>query len=193
MTKRYRDHFNVRETPQSEAIPGEKMVKNHAGGFTFQVSRWDQLVRFLILGTEGGSYYVGEREMTIENAQNVLACIEEDGLQVVKTIVEISDQGRAPKNDPALFALAMCAGMGDEATRKRAFEALPQVARIGTHLLHFANFMEGFRGWGRAARRGVGNWFLQKGVEQLGYQFLKYAQRDGWSMRDLLRLCRICR
>ncbi len=184
----YRKHFSSRETPQSEAIPGETMVRNSAGGFTFEVNRWDQLVRFLILGTEEGSYYVGEREMTVKNAERVLECIQENGPRVVDTVVEISDAGRAPKNDPALFVLAMCAGMGDEATRRRAFDVLPKVARIGTHLLHFANFMEGFRGWGRAARRGVGNWFVDQDVDRLGYQFLKYAQRDGWAMRDLLRL-----
>lgn len=188
MNPNYRQHFSSRETRQDQPIPGEAMVQNNAGGFAFQVSHWDQLVRFLILGSEGGSYYVGEREMTVDNAQNVLLCIKEDGKKVVDVIAKISDQGRAPKNDPALFALAMCAGMGDETTRKCAFEALPKVARIGTHLLHFANFMEGFRGWGRAARRGVGNWFLNQDVDRLGYQFLKYAQRDGWALRDLLRL-----
>jgi len=188
MNTRYRNHFSSRETPQSEAIPGEDMVQNNAGGFTFEVSRWDQLVRFLILGSEEGSYYVGEREMTVKNAERVLECIQENGSRVVDIVVEISDAGRAPKNDPALFVLAMCAGMGDDATRRRAFDALPKVARIGTHLLHFANFMEGFRGWGRAARRGVSDWFLNQDVDRLGYQFLKYAQRDGWAMRDLLRL-----
>jgi 60 kDa SS-A/Ro ribonucleoprotein len=188
MNTNYRNHFSSRETPQSEAIPGKTMVQNNAGGFAFDVGRWDQLVRFLILGTEEGSYYVGEREMTVKSAERVLECIQEDGTRVVDIVVEISDAGRAPKNDPALFVLAMCAGMGDDATRRRAFDVLPKVARIGTHLLHFANFMEGFRGWGRAARRGIGDWFLDKDADQLGYQFLKYAQRDGWAMRDLLRL-----
>lgn len=188
MNSRYRNHFSARETAQSEPIPGEVMVKNNAGGFTFEVSHWDQLVRFLILGSEEGSYYVGERELTVENAQNVLRCVQENGPAVLQTIVDISSAGRAPKNEPALFALAMCAGMGDEATRRLAFEVLPQVARTGTHLLHFTNFMEGFRGWGRAARRGIGNWFTNLDPDQLGYQVLKYAQREGWAMRDLLRL-----
>jgi 60 kDa SS-A/Ro ribonucleoprotein len=188
MNSRYRNHFSTRETAQTQPIPGETMVQNNAGGFTFEVSPWDQLIRFLILGSEEGSYYVGERELTVENAQNVLRCIQADGPAVVRTVAEVSNAGRAPKNEPALFALAMCAGMGDDATRKLAFEALPQVARTGTHLLHFTNFMEGFRGWGRAARRGIGNWFTQLTPEQLGYQFLKYAQREGWAMRDLLRL-----
>ena len=41
----------------------------------------------------------------------------------MKRIVEISAAGRAPGNDPALFALAMCAGLGNEATRAMALEA----------------------------------------------------------------------
>lgn len=188
MTSPYRKWASARRTPQRQPIMGEPMVQNNAGGFVYQVDRWTQLERFLILGSEGGTYYVTEQKLTVENAQNVLACIQEDGARVLRTIVAVSDAGRAPKNDPALFALAMCAGMGDEATRKGAFEVLPKVARIGTHLLHFASYMENFRGWGRSARNGVGEWFLQLPVEQLGYQFLKYAQRDGWSMRDLLRL-----
>lgn len=188
MTTNYRRHFSSRVTPQSEAIPGKSMVQNNAGGFGFAVDRWERLARFLILGTEGGTYYVGEPTLTKDNAQSVVECIQEDGARVIRTVLEVSEAGRAPKNDPALFVLAMCAGMGDEATRSGAFEVLPKVARIGTHLLHFANFMEGFRGWGRGARRGVGNWFLAQPVDRLGYQFLKYPQRDGWSMRDLLRL-----
>ena len=62
----------------------------------------------------------------------------------------VSHEGRAPKNDPALFALALAAGLGDDATRKAALDALPQVARTGTHLFQFASFVEGFRGWGRS-------------------------------------------
>ena len=39
-------------------------------------------------------------------------------------------------------------------TRRRAaaLEALPRVCRTGTHLFHFAAFVEGFRGWGRGLR-----------------------------------------
>jgi 60 kDa SS-A/Ro ribonucleoprotein len=58
--------------------------------------------------------------------------------------------------------LAMAAGLGDPATCRAAFAALPRVARIGTHLLHFPAFVEGFRGWGRGLRRAVGAWYSQK-------------------------------
>ena len=54
------------------------------------------------------------------------ACLAEDGARVVRRAVEISESGRAPKNDPALFVLAMAAGLGDDATRAAALAALRQ-------------------------------------------------------------------
>jgi 60 kDa SS-A/Ro ribonucleoprotein len=142
----------------------------------------------LILGSEGGSYYASELELTHENAQAVERCIAEDGPRAVQEIVRISDEGRAPKNDPAIFALAMAAGIGDEPTRKAALEALPQVCRTGTHLFQFATFVEGFRGWGRSLRRAVGDWYAAQPADAIAYQAVKYRQREGVTHRDLLRL-----
>jgi 60 kDa SS-A/Ro ribonucleoprotein len=175
-------------TPQRAPIPGAGQVPNSAGGYAWAVTPWQRLDRFLVLGTEGGTYYVGERELTVGAATAVAACIAEDGARAVARIVEISESGRAPKNDPALFALAMAAGMGDEATRAAALAALPRVARTGTHLLHWLRYVQAFRGWGRGVRRAVGAWYLGKEPRELAYQLLKYPQRDGWSHRDALRL-----
>lgn len=175
-------------TPQSEPIPGSTQVPNSAGGYSFAVDDWMRLRRFLILGSEGGSYYASERTLTVDNAQCVLRCIQADGLRTVEEIVAISDAGRAPKNDAALFALAMASGLGDVETKKAAFAALPKVARIGTHLFHFVAYMEQFRHWGRLAREGVGDWYTQRSLKNLAEQAVKYQSRDGWGHRDLLRL-----
>lgn len=178
------------QTPQSQPIPGREaeMKQNNAGGFAFTVTPWDQLDRFLILGTEGGTYYQKEQALTVQNAQNVLRLIGEDGVRVVNRVVEISDAGRANKNDPALFVLAMASAADDEATRQAALAALPKVARIGTHLFHFAAFVDGMRGWGRALKRAVANWYLEMPLDRLANQAIKYQARDGWSHRDMLRL-----
>lgn len=181
-------HFNVNRTPQGESIPGSKQVQNSAGGYSFAVDCWTRLDRFLILGTEGGSYYATERALTIENAKAVSECIDKDGVRVVARIVEISDAGRAPKNDPAIFALAMCAKLGDDATRKAAFTALQRVCRIGTHLFHFARDIQAFGGWGRGTKRAVARWYTDMPADKLALQTVKYGQRDGWAHRDLLRL-----
>lgn len=184
----YTKHYQTKQTPQSQPIPGKTMVQNNAEGYSFEVDDWTRLDRFLILGSEGGTYYVGERKLTIQNAEVVQRCIQTNGPRVVSRIVEISNTGRAPKNDPALFALAMCAGVGNSDTRKAALDALPKVARIGTHLFHFMQYVEGFRGWGRGLRQAIGNWYLRQKQEDLAYQVVKYQQRDGWSHRDALRL-----
>jgi 60 kDa SS-A/Ro ribonucleoprotein len=181
-------YFSKQRTPQSMAIPGTTQAPNSAGGYAWAIDDWARLDRFLVLGSEGGTYYISEQKLTAENAVAVQRCIAADGQRTVARIVAISEAGRAPKNDPAIFALAMCAGLGDEATRKAALAALPKVVRIGTHLFHFLAYVELFRGWGRSIRRAVADWYNTMPAERLAYQAIKYQQRDGWSHRDALRL-----
>jgi 60 kDa SS-A/Ro ribonucleoprotein len=179
--------LNHRQTPQSAPIPGSNQVRNSAGGYAFPVDDWTRLDRFLILGSEGGSYYAGEQKLTTENAEAVLRCLDADGARVVSRIVEISQAGRAPKNDPALFALALAAKLGDENTRRAAFAALPAVARIGTHLFHFADHVKALGGWGRGTMRAFARWYTEMEAHRLALQAVKYQSRDGWSHRDILR------
>lgn len=185
--KKYLTHFNQKATPQNQPIPGSNQVPNSAGGYSWSVSEWQQLERFLVLGSEGGSYYASEQKLTVDNANNVLTCIQNDGQHTVRTIVEISEKGRAPKNDPAIFALAMAASFGDEDTRRYALDSVPKVCRIGTHLFSFVEYIKGMRGWGRGLRRAVGNWYLSMDDKRLAYQVVKYRQRSGWTHMDTLR------
>ncbi len=175
-------------TPQSLPIPGAGQTANSAGGFAWAVSDWTRLERFLVLGAEGGSYYATERVLSRDNAEAVLRCIKSDGARTVAQIVEVSEAGRAPKNDPAIFALALAASDSDDTTRRAALAALPMVCRTGTHLFHFAQYADGMRGWGRGLRDAVGRWYQGQDAGKLAYQAVKYQQRDGWSHRDLLRL-----
>ena len=181
-------HFSTKTTTQREPIPGTDQVANSAGGFTWQLDDWARLDRFLILGSEDGTFYIKERELTRENAAAVMRCIAADGIRTINRIVAISDTGRAPKNDPAIFSLAMASKLGDEQTRRAAYAALPKVCRTGTHLMHFAAYAQAFGGWGRGMRRAVGSWFNARPATELALQLAKYQQRDGWSHRDLLRL-----
>ena len=182
----YLKRHGTRRVPQWAPLPGQ--VRNSDVGYSWPVDAWTRLRRFLVLGSEGGSYYASEWKLTRENTKAVDACVREDGLRAVAEIVRVSEDGRAPKNDPALYALALAAGVGDEQTRKAALEALSQVARTGTYLFQFALFVEGFRGWGRSLRRAVGRWYASKPVDALAYQAVKYRQRAGVTHRDLLRL-----
>ncbi len=167
----------------------EQQVENSAGGYVYPVSIWTNLDRFLILGTEGGSYYAKEQDLTKENVDSVKQCIAEDGVQVVERIREISVSGRASKNDPALYALALAFTHGDVATRRKVQEVFCDVARIGTHLFNFVVFVDGMRGWGRALRRLIGEWYRTKDDDALAYQVLKYQSRNSWRHADVLAKC----
>ena len=188
MATNYASQFNRRITPQSQPIPGSTQMPNSAGGYTWQVDDWTRLDRFLILGAEGGTYYIGERDLVKQNHDALVRCIQADGVRAVNRIVEISDSGRAPKNDPAIFALALVAAHGNAETKALAFQNLSKVCRIGTHLFHFAEYVNALRGWGRGLRNAVGRWYVSREADDLAFQVVKYQQRDGWSHGDLLRL-----
>lgn len=181
------------QTPQTSPIIGREseMAVNRAGGVTFTVTDWDLLDRFLILGDVNPRYTVKEQNdgpSDFSKNDAILKLIESDGERVINRVVDISLQGRAPSNDPALYVLALCASAESNDTRRAALSALPKVARIGTHLFHFAAYVDKMRGWGRTLRKSIGNWYLDKQVDKLALQLIKYQQRDGWSNRDLLRL-----
>lgn len=192
MTTQYTKHFNVRETSQSEPIPGSTQVPNSAGGFSFKVDDWTRLERFLILGSEGGSYYASEKKLTVENAEAVRRLLQGElgsskGILAVNRIIDVSKSGRAPKNDPAIFALAMALKFGDGPTRATAQAAVPLVCRTGTHIFELAEMLRAFGGWGQRTRKTFAGWYLSQSLEKLALNIVKYRDRHGWTHRDLLR------
>lgn len=174
----------VPQTEQADIL----QVRNNAGGYTFEADWKQRLTRFLVLGTWGGTYYASEKDHTAQAAQAVREVVAQHGLEAVQLVVDISLQGRAPKQQPTMFALAVAASAAEVETRRAALAALPVVCRTGTHLFLFARYVEQFRGWGRGLRGAVGDWYLDKDVDALAFQVVKYQQREGWSHRDLLRL-----
>jgi 60 kDa SS-A/Ro ribonucleoprotein len=181
-------NIGTRQTPQGEPVIGRDQVQNSAGGYVFAVDDWQRLDRFLILGVEGGTYYVTPRALAVDNAGAVARCLASDPTRTIDRAVEVSDLGLAPKNDPAIFVLAAASAHPDPAVRRHALDRVDQVCRIGTHLFHYAQFVEQHRGWGRALRRAIGGWYAGRDADKVAYQVVKYRQRDGWSHRDLLRL-----
>jgi 60 kDa SS-A/Ro ribonucleoprotein len=188
MALNYAKLFNRRATPQWRPIPGSAQVRNSDRGYSWEVDDWTRLDRFLILGAEGGTYYIAERDLVKQNHDAVVRCIKANGVRVVHRIVEISEGARAPKNDPAIFALALVATHGDAQAKAVAFANLSKVCRISTHLFHFAEYVNAMRGWGRGLRNAVGRWYVERDADDLAHQAVKYQQRDGWAHGDLLRL-----
>ena len=176
-----------RRTAQRERADPRQVI-NTAGGYTFAVDDHARLHRFLTLGTDGGTYYTRAQKLTRDNADVVLRAAATDPVGLVRQIVDVSTAGRAPRQNPALFALAIAASADDVDGRRAALAALPKVARTGTHLYLFAGYVEQFRGWGPTLRKAVARWYTEMPVDKLAYQLVKYRQREGWSHYDLLRL-----
>lgn len=191
----YTQHVRTRtkqgaSTPQSAPVPGREreMRLNDAGGYVFTLDPWKQLERFLILGTDGGTYYTGERELTKRNAAMIAALLKLDGVRVVNTIAVIAAARRAPKQSPALFALGMAAKLGDDATRRAAFAAAETVCGTLSTLKEFIRACAAFGGWSHGQRRFVQRWLRAREPRDLVYQLAKYGSRAGWSNKDLFRV-----
>ena len=178
----------IRGVTQRAPIPGRKMKRNSAGGYTFALDDFGRLERFLILGSEGGTFYVSQATFTVENAAAVERALASDPDRALAVIEDIGTGRRAAKHQPTLLALALAASAEDAETRRRAFALVPRICRTGTHLFQFVNYVGLRRGWGRALKRAVAGWYLGRKPEDAAYQILKYGQREGWSHRDLLRL-----
>lgn len=178
--------FRLGHTPQNRPAD-PRQAPNTAGGYTFTVTPEQRLRRFLTLGTGGGTYYTRADDLTRANAEAVVTMAQTNHRVLVDTIVDISTRGAAPKQNPALFALALAATIGTTEEKQYALAHLDQVARTGTHLFTFVDYLDGFRSWGRSVRRAVGSWYTSKAADDLAYQVVKYRQRSGWSHRDVLR------
>eukprot|EP00039_Didymoeca_costata_P018103 m.332125 g.332125 ORF g.332125 m.332125 type:complete len:561 (+) comp16882_c0_seq1:171-1853(+) len=174
----------------------DSIVVNNAGGSgTFAVDDMIRAHRFLILGTEGGTYYTGERKLGMENASAIARLLESArSKELVDLIVDISVKGRAAKQGPTLFAFAMAARLGDLETRRYVYSKLTEVCRIPTHLFMFIGFVEEMKdgtGWGRLQRRAIAAFYNDKDAVRLAHMITKYKNREGWCHRDVLRLAHV--
>jgi 60 kDa SS-A/Ro ribonucleoprotein len=193
-------------TPQTKPVPGRAdQVRNNAGGYVFAKDLWTRLEDFLILGTTGGTYYLGEDRLTADNADVVFQAVREDGPRAVALIVNVSASRppRAPKNRPCLFALAAASAMGDPDTVQAVKAALPQVARTTDHLSMFFGYRKQLKGKAtpggtapvasRAYRSALAGWFLSGDVNAVAWKACKARQRktpagEAMELRDILRI-----
>lgn len=183
------NYADLISSPVPQTVPlDDRQVKNNAGGYVYQIDDWGRLDRFLILGSDAQTFYQSARALTRENADCVLRCLAANPARAIAAVIEISISGRAPKNDPAIFVLALAAVHSDGRVRALAFDALPQVCRTATHLFQFVAVARTLgRGWGRGMKRAVAKWYEDKTVDALAYQAVKYRNREGYTHKRILQ------
>lgn len=179
---------NTRRTPQTQKAD-PRQTRNAAGGYTFPMDDWARVHRFLTLGVSGGTFYASAEELTKDNAEVIFRAAAANPIELVRRIVDVSEGGRAPRQNPALFALAIAAAAEDVDGRRAAMSALPRVARTASHLFLFTQYVQQFRGWGPALVKALAHWYTDKPVDKLAYQVVKYRRQSGrLNHRNLLRL-----
>ncbi|CAF0810672.1 unnamed protein product [Didymodactylos carnosus] len=183
------DTMDVEDIPQTTRLTNDQ-VENSAGGFVYAIDNMQRLRRFLCLGSEGGTYYIGEKELGIENAKAVLELIKAGrGEEVVAEVKKFSLEGRTSKQNPIMFVLALCAKSDHLPTKQAAYKALADVCRIPTHLFMFLKYAHALgQGWGRAQRNAVSAWYTTQNPSKLAMAITKYQNREGYTHRDVLRL-----
>lgn len=181
----------AKATPQTQkAAPGQK--KNNAGGYTFTVGALDRIKRFLILGSES-SFYRSGQELSLKNAETIQKYVGKASLEQTKDLIDIivgvSVEGRATKQQPALFALALTIATTEFTEAKNyGYTKLNDVARTGTTLFEFVGFLSQSQRFGMGAQKALARWYTSKTTQQLAYQMAKYQSREGYSHADILRL-----
>lgn len=164
----------------------------------FTVTDTELVTRFLFFGREDGAYFAtnGSNQIDKHSASINRLIQEGKGRDVVDLIKRISIEGRAPKQGPLLYALALCARCDDKLTKNAAYRSLAEVCRLPTHLFQFIKYAEELSGetsgWGRAQRKAVSHWYNQPSFQRNPMKLLrlgsKYRRRHTFSHQDVIRL-----
>jgi len=102
--------------------------------------------------------------------------------------IKVSDEGKARKNEYAIFVMALVLTYGTNDDKQFAVDNVSKICRTGTHLFTLAQYLKDLRGWGKFVKKIFTNWYLKQSVRDLAFQMIKYQNRNGWTHRDLLRL-----
>ena len=174
------------------------MQKSVGGGYNFVADPFTQFKRFLILGTEGDTYYVRAPRLTRENVNVTKQLLREDPLTYLNVIEEVYRGGLAPKRDALVFSLALMFVEGNHYAKQIARQRYNRLVRTGNDHMMFARYLVGtkehgvrtgyMRGWGRSVRSTIKRWYEQKPLEALVYQMIKYRNRHGFSHGTLIEL-----
>jgi 60 kDa SS-A/Ro ribonucleoprotein len=174
--------------------------RNYAGGYSFTVTDEVALMRLMTLGTSKGSYHASGAQLTKDQLGRLMTVLARDhdhangGKWVVDLVVDALQRGRCHKRVYAMFIIANVILHGKPETVKYCRGQLHKMINIPTDLFAFIGFVDK---WGSGQKRAIQDWFLTsrdgspRSARSLAYLVFKYFQRDGWSIKDILRLCHL--
>jgi 60 kDa SS-A/Ro ribonucleoprotein len=189
-------------------------ILNNAGGFVWQISDREQVIRYLIIGSEGGNYYQTPQQVSSTAASCVLRMTRtpDNFKWLIETIRDVSISGRAAKQEPTLLALATAIVFArTPADKTEALNTVKDCVRILTHMYLLIGYIKIFSqaghptltvtggrtppttgsGIGRGIRRVFGEYFYSRSGIEIANLMTKYKNREGWTIKDVLALIHI--
>lgn len=195
---------NIGTSATGQQIPRKShenlMVKNSADGYTYTISDEDLIDRILILGTSSNTYYSSAEKLTADSMESIKRMLNEGkGQMLVEHVSNVYESGRAPKQDPTFFVLALLT-QSDVPLEVRK-SALQIVSRMRTFTQLYSwvalkkQLANGHKGFGRATRSALLELFKSKTGKQLIYQTSKYGSRkigkETWTIGDVISCAHI--
>lgn len=159
------------------------------GGVAHKATDATLFERFLIMGSYG-TFYASEQSVTGEALERMSQYIAKQPKEALETAKRVYGENLAFRRDPVILALAaLTLPSVPLDVRKAAAYFVGSKFTVGTDILHWAGFRAEMTGgkWNRLSR-GVLKMYFERHRTDLELQAVKYEQRDGWAMRDLLRI-----
>ena len=177
-----------------------RQVPNSAGGFSWKVPDETLLTRFLIMGDNSKSYYAKTGQDSISEVADVIFRMMTTDVgfrKLVDMTVEVSVEGRAPKQEPTMIAICSAIVFAHTNEQKAyALEAAKKCIRIPTHLFMLVGYIKSLsqnkavkgNGFGRGVRNLLCDYYYSRSGRELARLCTKYANREGWTHKDLICL-----
>ena len=119
-------------------------IQGNAGGFVWQISNKEQVIRYLIIGSEGGNFYQTPQQVSSQCASCVLRMTRtpDNFKWLCDTIRQVSIEGRAAKQESTLVALATIIVFAPtQEAKTQALAIVNDCVRILTHMYMLASYM----------------------------------------------------
>lgn len=178
-------------------------ILNSCNKEVFQISDIERIKRFLVLGSEGGTYYINETDLTKQNLSCIQRVLLTDEKEILLEIIkEYSINNKCKKQEPLIYLLACCViykqrDINLQDFRRKAYSLVNDICKIPTTLfmfIHYCKYLSnqynGSSGWNNLHKDAISNWY-NKEIMLLAYQVTKYRERHSYTHRDILRLCHI--
>ena len=188
--------------PQTIGLPGQ--IANNAGGYSFPLPLEQEWMRYLIIGSksENGSFYQSGGAIATTISKCIMAAVSSSATceHLIRDIVEVSVNARAPKQEMTMMALAAAIVFpADVICKKNALDAIGKVCRIPTHLFMMVQYIRDLsqdkatpgKGFGKGVRRALTEYYTSRGGLELAVLVTKYKNREGWTHEDLISLLHI--